>query len=194
MKKWIVPIVIVALFLIYAVSARNGLVNKDELVNESWSNVETNYQRRMDLIGNLVNTVKGYANFEQETLIKVIDARSKATSVNIDATNLTPETFERFQQAQVELSNSLSRLLVTIEKYPDLKANTNFIELQNELTRTENKIVIARRDYNATVKDYNISVRTFPKNLVASAFGFQKKEMFKSDAGSEKAPKVDFSK
>ena len=102
MKKWIVPIVIVALFLIYAVSARNGLVNKDELVNESWSNVETNYQRRMDLIGNLVNTVKGYANFEQETLIKVIDARSKATSVNIDAANLTPETFERFQQAQGE--------------------------------------------------------------------------------------------
>lgn len=100
MKKWIVPIVIVALFLIYAVSARNGLVNKDELVNESWSNVETNYQRRMDLIGNLVNTVKGYANFEQETLIKVIDARSKATSVNIDAANLTPETFERFQQAR----------------------------------------------------------------------------------------------
>lgn len=112
--------------MIYAVSARNGLVNKDELVNESWSNVETNYQRRMDLIGNLVNTVKGYANFEQETLIKVIDARSKATSVNIDAANLTPETFERFQQAQGELSNSLSRLLVTIEKYPDLKANTNF--------------------------------------------------------------------
>ena len=119
MKKWIVPIVIVALFLIYAVSARN------ELVNESWSNGETNYQRRMDLSGNLVNTVKGYANFEQETLIKVIDARSKATSVNIDAANLTPETFERFQQAQGELSNSLSRLLVTIEKYPDLKANTN---------------------------------------------------------------------
>lgn len=194
MKKWIVPAAIVGVLLLFVMSSRNGLVSKDEMVKESWSNVETNYQRRMDLIGNLVNTVKGYANFEQETLVKVIEARSKATSVNVDAANLTPETLQRFEEAQGAVSNSLSRLLVTIERYPDLKANTNFLELQNELSRTENRIAIARRDYNATVKDYNVSVRTFPRNLVASVFGFNKKEMFKSADGSEKVPTVDFAK
>lgn len=170
----------------------NTMVQKDETVESQWANVQNAYQRRADLIPNLVNTVKGAANFEQETLTQVIEARAKATSVNISPDNLTPENIQRFQQAQGELSGALSRLLVTVEKYPELKANQNFLELQAQLEGTENRIAVERRKFNETVQDYNSYIRSFPRNIVAGMFDFEKKGYFEAEAGAQQAPTVEF--
>jgi LemA protein len=170
----------------------NTLVGQDESVKRSWNNVQTEYQRRADLVPNLVNTVKGAANFEQETLTRVIEARAKATSVNVSADSLTPQRMQQFQQAQAELGGALSRLLVTVERYPDLKANQNFLQLQGQLEGIENGIGNARRDFNTKVNEYNVQVRRFPTNIFAGMFGFRPREGFQADPGSQNAPKVQF--
>jgi len=196
MKKILIPVGIIAILavLIYAkaVSAYNQFVQAEETINGQWAEVETQYQRRADLIPNLVNTVKGYADFEQETLTGVVEARAKATSVQIDPTQLTPEKLAEFQQVQDQLSGALSRLLVTVEKYPDLKANQNFIRLQDELAGTENRISVERRRYNESVQAYNVKLRSFPENMLAGMFGFQKKNFFEAPQAAAEAPKVKF--
>ena len=191
MGKWIGIGVLVVLVL-WIFSSYNGLVNKEEAVNSQWATVESQYQRRMDLIPNLVNTVKGYADFEQETLTKVVEARSNATSVKIDPTNLTPEKLQQFQQAQEGVTSALSRLLVVVETYPHLKANQNFLDLQSQLEGTENRIAVERKRFNDVVNTYNSSVRTFPGVVVAKITGFERKGYFESAEGAEKAPTVDF--
>lgn len=168
------------------------MIQRDESINTSWAQVENQYQRRADLIPNLVNTVKGYADFEQETLTGVIEARAKATAVNIDPSNLTPEAIANFEQAQQGLSSALSRLLVTIERYPDLKASTQFQQLQVQLEGTENRIAVERRNFNEQVQGYNTYIRSFPKNLYANMFGFDQKGYFQASAGADKAPEVSF--
>jgi len=168
------------------------MVELDEGVGAQWAQVENAYQRRADLIPNLVNTVKGYADFEQETLTQVIEARSKATSINIDPSNLNPQAIQQFQQAQEGLSSALSRLMVVVERYPDLKANQNFLELQAQLEGTENRISTERRKFNEATQQYNTYIRKFPKNLVAMIFNFEKKGYFEADSGAEKAPEVNF--
>ena len=170
----------------------NRLVEQDEAIAQQWAQVENAYQRRADLIPNLVNTVKGYADFEQETLTRVIEARSKATSINVDAENLSPEVIQNFQAAQDQLSSALSRLLVTVERYPDLKANQNFLELQSQLEGTENRIAFERKKFNDAVGLYNTSVRRFPRNIIAMIFGFDRKGYFEAEEGAEKAPEVQF--
>lgn len=170
----------------------NSMVSKDEAVSSQWANVETAYQRRADLIPNLVSTVKGYADFEQETLTQVVEARAKATSMNVDASKLDASTIEQFQANQAQLSGALSRLMVVVEKYPDLKANQNFLELQSQLEGTENRISVERRRFNEMVQDYNTYIRKFPNNLIAGMFSFEQRGYFKSDEGSENAPKVEF--
>ncbi|SMD42498.1 LemA protein [Aquiflexum balticum DSM 16537] len=196
MKKALIPILIIAVVGIFiytkAVGVYNMFVQNEETINGQWAEVETQYQRRADLIPNLVNTVKGYADFEQETLTGVIEARSKATSINLNADNLTPENIAQFQQAQDQLSGALSRLLVTVEKYPDLKANQNFLELQAQLEGTENRIAVARRNFNQSVQSYNANLRTFPNNIFAGWYGFERKGYFEAAAGSENAPTVQF--
>lgn len=196
MKKALIPIIIIAVVGIFvytkAVGVYNIFVQTEETINGQWAEVETQYQRRADLIPNLVNTVKGYADFEQETLTGVIEARSKATSINLNADNLTPENIAQFQQAQDQLSGALSRLLVTVERYPDLKANQNFLELQAQLEGTENRIAVARRNFNQSVQSYNSNLRTFPNNLFAGWYGFETKGYFEAAAGSENAPTVQF--
>ena len=196
MKKSTISLLVVAGILIALVSwvigAYNGLVTLDEETNGKWAQVESAYQRRADLIPNLVNTVKGYADFEKETLTGVIEARSKATGINVDANNLSPEAIANFQAAQSQLSGALSRLMVTVERYPDLKANQNCLGLQSQLEGTENRIKIERDRFNASVKDFNATIRKFPKTIIASSFGFEKKGYFEADAGSEKAPEVQF--
>lgn len=194
-KKLIVTLVIVGaifIFIMWIFGSYNGLVNKEEQVSAQWATVESQYQRRADLIPNLVNTVKGYADFEQETLTKVIEARSNATSVKIDPTNLTPEKLQQFQKAQDGLGSALGRLLVVVEKYPDLKANQNFLDLQAQLEGTENRIAVARQRFNDDVKSYNSTVRNFPAVLIAGMFGFERKGYFEASAGSENAPTVKF--
>ncbi|TNE61209.1 MAG: LemA family protein [Bacteroidetes bacterium] len=170
----------------------NTTVVKDENVKKAWSQVENQYQRRADLIPNLVNTVKGYADFEQETLRSVVEARANATSVNIKADELTPENIQRFEAAQTALSGALSRLLVTVERYPDLKANENFLDLQKQLEGTENRISVERKKFNETVQDYNQYIRKFPTSLYAGIFGFSPRGYFQASAGAEKAPEVKF--
>ena len=196
LPKWLVPIgvILVIAFIIYRffAGAYNNMVTYDESTNEKWAAVQSSYQRRADLIPNLVSTVKGYADFEQETLTKVIEARAKATSITIDPSNTSPEQFAQFQQAQDQLSGALSRLLVTVELYPDLKANQNFLELQAELSGTENRINVARNDYNTAVKAYNTYVRKFPQNMIAGMFGFEKRSMFEAAQGSDVVPTVEF--
>ena len=172
----------------------NGLVKQDEAVKKSWNNVQSDYQRRADLIPNLVQTVKGEANFERGTLTDVINARASATQIKIDPTNLTPEKIQQYQQAQGQLSQALGRLLAVAENYPTLRANDAFRGLQAQLEGTENRIKVSRNDFNAAVQDYNVKVRTFPTNIFAGMFGFHQKEGFTADAGSQNAPKVDFSK
>jgi LemA protein len=167
-------------------------VGLEEGVTGQWANVENVYQRRADLIPNLVNTVKGYADFEQETLTQVIEARAKATSITVDPTNLTPESLAAFQQAQDGLGSALSRLLVTIERYPDLKANQNFLDLQSQLEGTENRIAVERRKFNETVRGYNTTIRRFPASVIAGITGFDQKGYFEAVAGSETAPVVEF--
>ncbi len=196
MKKFLIPVAIIAVLGIYlytkAVGSYNQFVQTEEQVNGQWAEVETQYQRRADLIPNLVNTVKGYAEFEQETLTGVVEARAKATSMTIDPTNLTPEKLAEFQQAQDQLSGALSRLLVTVERYPDLKANQNFLELQAQLEGTENRIAVARRNFNESVVSYNANIRTFPNNIFAGWYGFETKGTFEASAGAENAPSVQF--
>jgi LemA protein len=170
----------------------NNMVKLDETVKSQWGNVQSEYQRRSDLIPNLVNTVKGAANFEQQTLTAVVEARAKASQVKIDANNLTPDKIAEFQQAQGQISSSLSRLLVTVEKYPDLTATQNFRDLQAQLEGTENRIKVARNDFNGTVQEYNSTIRRFPNNIFAGMFGFATKGYFQSEPGSEKAPDVKF--
>jgi LemA protein len=190
-KKFI-PWIVLGLLVLWVISKYNGIAGKDQTVKKTWGNVESDYQRRMDLIPNLVNTVKGYANFEKETLTKVIEARASATQVKIDPTNLTPEKLAQFQQAQGGLSQALGRLMVVAEQYPDLKANQNFLDLQAQLEGTENRINVSRQRFNDAVQDYNSSIVTFPGNLVAMIGGFKEKGFFEAQAGAEKAPEVKF--
>jgi LemA protein len=195
MKKWItIGIVVLVVFAIYRFFAGsyNNMVAKGENVTRAWQDVESDYQRRLDLIPNLVNTVKGYADFEKSTLTAVIEARAQATQVKVDANNITPEALKNFQAAQGQLTSSLSRLLVTVEQYPDLKANQNFLELQAELAGTENRIKVARNKFNETVQDYNTYVKSFPRNLLAGMFGFTAKAYFEADEAAAKAPEVKF--
>lgn len=191
------PGLLIALAIVVVVgflgcSGYNGLVQQDESVKKAWNNVQADYQNRSDLVGNLVNTVKGAANFEQKTLTDVIAARAKATSVNIDANNLTPEKVAQFQAAQGQLSGSLSRLLATVEAYPTLKATENFTKLQSQLEGIENGIKNSRKIFNDEINVYNTKVRSFPMNILGGLFGFRQKEGFKADAGAEKAPEVKF--
>lgn len=196
MKKWLIPvgIILVVVFALYswAKGVNNTAVTLSEGIKESWGNVETSYQRRNDLIGNLVKTVKGAADFEKSTLEAVIKARSEATSVKIDPSNITPEQLAQFNQAQGNLNSSLSRLLVTVEQYPDLKANQNFLKLQDELASTENQILTARTRFNEAVKPYNTHIKTFPNSLLAGMFGFTEKAYFDAVAGAEKPVEVEF--
>ncbi|MBF0491832.1 MAG: LemA family protein [Deltaproteobacteria bacterium] len=176
------------------VSIKNKLVRMDQTVKSSWSQVENVYQRRLDLIPNLVNTVKGYAAHEKDTLQAVVEARAKATQTNVSAGSAMndPQSFQKFQQTQGELSSALSRLMVVVEKYPDLKANQNFLELQSQLEGTENRIAVERRNFTKAVQEYNETVGSFPDSIVASMSGFQPKPYFQADAGANKAPKVKF--
>lgn len=190
--KWIIPLAFVVILAIWAISGYNGMVKMDEQVQNKWANVETQYQRRADLIPNLVSTVKGYAKHEQQTLEDVVKARSEATQMKVDAENLTLEKIAAFQKAQGSVTSALGRLLAVAENYPDLKANQNFLELQSQLEGTENRITVARKDFNDAAKGYNQAIRQFPKNILASMFGFEKKSYFEAEAGSEKAPKVEF--
>lgn len=195
MKKWLPLIIIVILvFLVgaYFAMLNNRLVPLDEKTNSQWGNVESAYQRRSDLIPNIVNTAKGYAEFEQETLTKVIESRSKATSITIDPTNITPENLAQFEQVQSNLSGALSRLLAVFERYPDLKANENFKELINELERTENRINVERNRYNEVVQPYNVAIKRFPAKLFAGVLGFDEKAYYEAEEGSEVAPEVEF--
>ncbi len=196
MKKSRVTLLVVIGILVvlvgWVIGAYNGLVSLDEETNGKWAQVESAYQRRADLIPNLVNTVKGYADFEKETLTGVIEARSKATGITVDANNLTPEAIANFQAAQGQLSGALSRLLVTVERYPDLKANQNFLGIQSQLEGTENRIKIERDRFNTSIKNFNSTIRKFPKTIIASSFGFEKKGYFEADQGTENAPEVSF--
>ena len=194
-KKTVTILIVVALLLVVVisiVSAYNSLVAKDESATSSWAQVESAYQRRADLIPNLVNTVKGAADFEKGTLEAVVQARSDASSVKLDSKNLTPENMAAFQKAQDQLSGSLSRLMVVVERYPELKANQNFRDLQAQLEGTENRINVARQKFNDEVKEYNKARRSFPKNIIASMFGFEEKSYFEAVEGAEVAPTVEF--
>lgn len=193
MKKSTLGIIaVVAIVVIWAISGYNSLVTLDEKVSTSWSNVETQYQRRADLIPNLVSTVKGYASHEKETLQGVIEARSKATSIKVDADNLTPEKLAEYQKAQGDVTSALGKLLAITENYPDLKANQNFLELQAQLEGTENRINFARMEFNKTAQELNTTIRRFPKNILASLFGIDKRAYFEAAEGAEQAPKVEF--
>ncbi len=188
-------IIVLAIILIIGVmgcNGYNGLVKQDESVKLAWNNVNTEYQKRADLVDNLVNTVKGAANFERETLTQVVEARAKATSVNFTADQLTPENMAKFEQAQSQMSGALSRLLVSVERYPDLKANQNFLQLQGQLEGIENEIRNSRRTFNDAINTYNTKVRSFPMNFFAGMFGFSAKKGFEAEEGADKAPKVQF--
>lgn len=194
-KGIIALLVIIGVFVLlffWAMGGYNKMVSQQEGVTSAWSQVENVYQRRADLIPNLVATVKGYAAHEQETLEGVINARAKATQTTIDPTNMTQASLDKFQAAQGELSSALGRLMVVVEKYPDLKANQNFLELQAQLEGTENRITVERQKYNDTAKEYNTLIRQFPKNIIAGMFGFERKVYFEAKEGSENAPKVEF--
>ncbi|WP_455170159.1 LemA family protein [Aegicerativicinus sediminis] len=196
MKKWLIPVIVLAVFAFFiyqwAVGFNNTAVQLNENVSEAWGNVQTAYQRRNDLIGNLVRTVQGAADFERNTLKDVIDARARATQTTINPENITPEQLQAFNEAQGQLSGALSRLLVTVERYPDLKANQNFLKLQDELTSTENTIQTARVRYNEAIKPYNNHVKTFPNSILAGIFNFEGKPYFDAEAGAEKPVEVDF--
>ena len=188
----ILILAILAILVFWGIGGYNGLVSTQESLNKSWANVENQYQRRADLIPNLVETVKGYAKHESSTFEAVVNARAKATQMTIDPTNLTPEKLQEFQAAQGELSSALGRLLLLREAYPELKANQNFIELQAQLEGTENRITVAREQFNQEVQNYNTMVRKFPKNIIAGLFGFERKPTFEAEKGAEQAPEVKF--
>ncbi len=192
MKKLRIGLLAVIVAVLFSSCGYNKMVTMDEQVTSQWAQVENVYQRRADLIPNLVNTVKGYAAHEQETLEGVIEARSKATSVNIDPSKLTPQTIQQFNQAQEGLSSALSRLMVVVERYPDLKANQNFMDLQAQLEGTENRIAVERKKFNDTTQAYNAYIRKFPQVIYAGWFGFEKKTYFEAQQGAEKAPEVQF--
>ena len=191
-KSTIILIAVIAIAAIWGISAYNGLVKMDESVSTAWSNVENQYQRRADLIPNLVNTVKGYAAHEKETFQAVTEARSKATQMSINADELTPEKMLEYQKVQGEVGAALSRLLAITEAYPDLKANENFKELQAQLEGTENRISVERRNFNEVARSYNTSIRTFPKTIIAGMCGFDKRPYFEAEEGANKAPEVKF--
>lgn len=191
--KTIIGIGVLVLLVVLGVSSYNGLVQKQENVNQSWAQVENQYQRRSDLIPNLVNTVKGAADFEQETLTEVVEARSRATSIQVTADDLNdPQKIQQFQEAQQQLSGALSRLLVTVERYPEIQANENFRDLQTQLEGTENRIATERMRFNQSVQTYNTSTRTFPTSIFAGLFGFENKAYFEADEGAQEAPEVNF--
>lgn len=192
MRKWLIPVGIIVILIIMAVSSYNGLVSVQADTKTAWSKVESSYQRRNDLIGNLVKTVQGAADYEKGTLTDVIEARAKATQVSVDPTNITPEQLAQFQQAQAGVSSSLSRLLVTVERYPELKANQNFLELQSQIEGTENRINVERDRFNDAANVYDKKTRSFPSVIFAKLFGFGEIARFKSEAGAEKAPEVEF--
>lgn len=191
-KGWIIAIGVAIVLFMYVGSVYNSMVNSQERVEQAWSQVENVYQRRADLIPNLVATVKGYAAHESETLESVVEARSKATSLRVDPADLTPENIERFQAAQGELNAALGRLLMLTENYPDLKANQNFLELQSELSGTENRISVERKKFNEAAQTYNSKIRRFPANMFASLFGFERKAYFEASEEARTAPKVEF--
>ena len=191
-KSTIIIIVVAVVAIIWGVTSYNGLVKMDEGVGTAWSNVENQYQRRADLIPNLVNTVKGYAAHENETLDAVVTARTRATQMTVNADDLTPEKLQAYQKAQGEVGSALGRLLAITENYPDLKANQNFLELQAQLEGTENRISVERRNFNEAAKNYNTAIRTFPRNLLAGMFGFEKRPYFEAEEGASKAPEVKF--
>ncbi|MEO5788882.1 MAG: LemA family protein [Gelidibacter sp.] len=196
MKKWLVPVIIIALIVIgiysWGKKFNNTAVELRETATRSWGDVESSYQRRNDLIGNLVKTVQGAADFERTTLKEVIEARAKATATTIDPTHLTAENMAQFQEAQSGLSGALSRLLVSVERYPELKANQNFLELQSQLEGTENRINVARDRFNQAVEPYNKHIKVFPNSVLAGLFNFEDMSYYKADAGSEKAKEVEF--
>jgi len=192
MKKGIIALIILAIIAFVGVRSYNSMVEKRNATEKQWANVESSYQRRADLIPNLVNTVKGYAEHEKETLEGVINARAKATATTIDPSNITPDQITKFQEAQQGLSGALSRLLVTVEKYPDLKANQNFLELQSQLEGTENRINVERNRYNEVATTYKDLIQKFPNNLFAAAFNFTPSALFKAFEGSDRAPEVKF--
>ncbi|MEM9686486.1 MAG: LemA family protein [Bacteroidota bacterium] len=196
MKKWLIPVIITVLIVFgiyrWAVGFNNTAIRLNEDVSQSWGNVQTSYQRRNDLIGNLVKTVQGAADFERNTLTAVIEARAKATSVSVDPSNITPEMLGQFNDAQGGLSSALSRLLVTVERYPDLKANQNFLKLQDELTSTENTIQTARVRFNEAINPYNNHIKKFPNSVLAGWFGFEDRPYFDAEAGAEKPVEVEF--
>ena len=199
MKKWLIPLILLGVIIIagiitipYSISFNNTAVEYEANAKTAWSNVESAYQRRNDLIGNLVKTVQGAADFERTTLTEVIEARAKATSTTIDVENLNPESMAAFQQAQSGLSSALSRLLVTIERYPELKANQNFMDLQSQLEGTENRINVERNRFNEAVNIYDIHTTKFPNKILAGWFGFEEMARYQAEAGSEQAPEVDF--
>lgn len=196
MKKWLIPVLIIGAIVLIAywmfAGVYNTAVQKEEDAKTAWSQVENAYQRRNDLIPNLVSTVRGAADFERETLSDVIEARSRATSVNVDADNLNEAQLEQFQEAQQQVSSSLSRLLVTVERYPELRATQNFQQLQSQLEGTENRINVERNRYNEAVNDYNIYIKQFPNNIITGMYGFDDMPRYTADPGAENAPEVDF--
>jgi LemA protein len=191
-KSTIIALAALGIVILFGITAYNSLVTLEEAVNNRWAYVESQYQRRSDLIPNLVSTVKGYAKHESETLENVVAARAKATQITVDAENLTPEKLQEFQAAQGAVTSALGRLLAVAENYPDLKANQNFLELQAELAGTENRIAVERNRYNEAAKEFNVAVRRFPKNIFASIFGFDKKTYFEAEEGTKTTPKVSF--
>jgi LemA protein len=195
MKKafgWILVLAVLGIAVLWVMNAYNRMVEQEETVEASWSQVENQYQRRADLVPNLVATVKGYATHEQETLESVMEARAKATQITIDPANATPEQLAAYQKAQGELSQALGRLMAVAESYPELKANENFLNLQSQLEGTENRCTIARQQFNEDARNYNTLIRRFPGNIVASIFGFEKKPYFEADEEAKHAPKVEF--
>lgn len=191
-KAFISVILVLIILIVWAAGSYNGMVANEEAASTAWSNVETQYQRRSDLIPNLVNTVKGYAEHERNTLEEVVAARARATQLTVDPENLTPEKMQAYQQAQGAVSAALGKLLAITENYPELKANQNFSELQAQLEGTENRISESRRVYNDAVQKYNLQIRRFPANIIAGMFGFEKKNKFEASEGAEKAPEVNF--
>lgn len=188
----IIVVAVIAIVALWMASGYNGMVAVQEEATTKWANVESNYQRRADLIPNLVSTVKGYAAHESETLEAVVEARSKASSITVDPTDITPEQFAEYQRAQAEVGGALNRLMAVAESYPDLKANQNFLDLQQQLESTENRINASRREYNEAVQMYNTSVRRFPNNILAGLFGFDRMNKFEADESAKQAPKVEF--
>lgn len=196
MKKWLIPVLIIGAIVLIAYSLFAGVYNtaveKQENAKTAWSQVENAYQRRNDLIPNLVSTVRGAADFERETLTEVVEARSRATSINVDADNMNEQQLAQFQEAQQQVSSSLSRLLVTVERYPELRATQNFQQLQSQLEGTENRINVERNRYNESVNDYNIYVKKFPNNIITGMYGFDDMPRYEAEAGAETAPEVEF--